>query len=75
MFYGHTYMYTIVTVHSIKDCLALDQPLHHSYVMTLTTLLLPSELGNEAIRRLDNIIGVLRGGGTRGPCPPPPKIG
>ena len=28
MFYGHSY--TIVTVHSIKDC--LDQPLHHSYV-------------------------------------------
>ena len=29
MFYGH--IYTIVTVHSIKDC--LDQPLHHSHVI------------------------------------------
>ena len=44
MFYDHTY--TIVTVHSMKDC--LDQPLHRSYVISSMTLFLPSELGNES---------------------------
>ena len=33
MFYGH--IYTIVTVHSIKDC--LDKPLHHSYAISPMT--------------------------------------
>ena len=50
MLYGHIYT-IIVSVHSIKDC--LDQPLHRSYVISWTTLLLPSEWGNQSMVNLD----------------------
>ena len=59
MFYGH--IYAIVTVHSMKDY--LDQPLHHSYVMSSTTLLLPSEWSNPPRVNLNCKSGVCPGGG------------